>query len=253
MSSTSDALPLVHEGWDHLKHERPLAAWASWQRALRVQPDQPAARQALDRIANAAELPASARKEYRFRNPKDPARRVRWDAAFAGRDLSDLAAAAAAFGEVAAADPTDPDAPYNQALCLAWLGRNAEAIEGLDRSVRLGAAADFEAAVDAWKLAGVLRQGGGAEGLADDFRYAIERPGDPAPPLDALARRGALRPMPAPAEASRLDVDVFEWLDRQWPQSREEALHLDEIPRVLAIVLSTKHLVRFSSTTLGGI
>ncbi len=107
--------------------------------------------------------------------------------------------------------------------------------------------------MEAWKLAGVLRQGGGAEGLADDFRYAIERPGDPAPLLDALGRRGALRKLPPPAEATRMDVDVFEWLDRPWPEPREATLHLDELPRVLAIVLATNHLVRFSATTLGGI
>ena len=38
---------LVHEGWDHLRSQRPLAAWASWQRALRVEPDSTAAPQAL--------------------------------------------------------------------------------------------------------------------------------------------------------------------------------------------------------------
>ncbi len=252
MPPTPDALALVHEGWDQLKHERPLAAWACWQRALRVEPDQPAARQALDRLANAPELPASARKEYRFRTPSDPDRRSRWDATFRGRDLSDLSDAASAFAALADAEPDDPDAPYNQALCLAWLGRDAEAIECLDRSVRLGAAGDFEAAVAAWMIAGVLRQGGGAEELADEFRYAIEGDGAPSYLVESLARRVALRQLPAPAESPRDHVTVYEWLDLPWPQEREGALWLDQLPRVVAIVLATGRGARFSSATPGG-
>jgi tetratricopeptide (TPR) repeat protein len=250
MQSTSDALPLVHEGWDHLKHERPLAAWASWQRALRVDADQPAARQALDRLAGSPELPATARKEYRFRTPADPARRARWDAAFRGRDLSDLTEAASAFAALAADDPTDPDAPYNQALCLAWLGRNVEAIEALDRSVRAGAAGDFDAAASVWTLAGVLRQGGGAEERADEFSYAIEIPG-PLPA--AFARNVVLRRLPTPGEPAHDHVTVDEWLDRDWPEDHGGPLHLDDVPRVVAIVLSTGRSVRFSATSPEGI
>ena len=253
MQPTPDPLALVHEGWDHLKHERPLAACASWQRALRVDPDQPAARQALERLANSPELPASARKEYRFRAPADPDRRSRWDAAFRGRDLSDLNEAVAAFSMLGADDPADADAPYNQGLCLAWLGRNAEAIGCLDRSVRLGAEADFEAAVAAWTLAAVLRQGAGAEDLTDDVRYAVEWDGSPAERLDALARHGRLRRLPPPSEAGRDDVTVAEWLDRPWPEPREGPLRLDEISRVVAIVLASGRGARFSATTPEGI
>lgn len=253
MAATPDALSLVHEGWDHLKLERPLAAWACWQRALRIEPDQPAARQALDRLAQAPELPASARKEYRFRNPSDPARRARWDAAFRGRDLSDLAVAASAFAGLANEDPTDPDAPYNQALCLAWLGRNAEAIAALDRAVGLRAGSDPEGAAAAWTLAGVLRQGGGAEELADAVRYAVEWEGDPAGRLAALARRGALRRLPPPAEAGRDDVTVDEWLDRDWPEVGEAPLGLADLPRLRGIALATARSLRVSTTNQEGL
>jgi tetratricopeptide (TPR) repeat protein len=248
MPPNPDALALVHEGWDHLKHERPLAAWASWQRALRIDPDQPAARQALDRLANAAELPASARKEYRFRNPSDPARRARWDAAFGGRDLSDLATVASVFGELAEADRADPDAAYNQALCLAWLGRNVDAIGWLDESVLRGAATDFDAATSAWTLARVLSQGGGAEKMADEFHYTIEVRDDIPRVLEALARGRTLYALPSPAEAPRSDATVYEWFDRPWPSPREIPLRLDELPRQRAIVVSTAMSVRFSTT-----
>jgi len=68
-------LALVREGWRHLQLQRPLAAWACWQRALRLAPDDPAAARALATLAVAPELPAVARAAYRFRNPEDPGRR----------------------------------------------------------------------------------------------------------------------------------------------------------------------------------
>ena len=60
---------------------------------------------------------------------------------------------------------------YNRALCMAWLGRNAEAVSCLDQATQLDLGADFEKSVAAWSLAEVLRQGAGAEPLADDLRF----------------------------------------------------------------------------------
>ena len=49
MPSPTDAdaevLAWVHRGWDQLRLQRPLAAWAAWQRALRIKPRDPAATQ----------------------------------------------------------------------------------------------------------------------------------------------------------------------------------------------------------------
>src|SRR5271168_1119143 len=82
MSSTSpsrSSMALVHEGWDHLRARRPLAAWGSWQRALRLDPGLTAAAQALSTLESAADLPGAARSVYRLRQPDDPARRAAWD------------------------------------------------------------------------------------------------------------------------------------------------------------------------------
>src|SRR3982750_2779530 len=106
MTPTPDPLALVHQGWDHLKHQRPLAAWASWQRALRIKPGDPAATQALQILAAADELPAAARESYRFRPPKDERQRSNWNARLSGNDLDDLLNAAQAFGDIADADPS---------------------------------------------------------------------------------------------------------------------------------------------------
>ena len=157
----NEALSLVHQGWNHLQLQRPLAAWASWQRALRVEPDQAAARQALDLLESAKDLPAAARAVYRFRNPDGDDRRTRWNARMQGRDLSDLSLAADVFRELAGDDPADASAWYNHALCLAWKGANAPAIAALDRVVALEAETKPDLSADAWALAEVLRQGAG--------------------------------------------------------------------------------------------
>jgi tetratricopeptide (TPR) repeat protein len=253
------ASALVREGWGHLRFHRPLAAWACWQRALRLWPGQPAAREALRQLADTPELPATARREYRFRTPADDARRRRWDDAFIGRDLSDLDAAASVFAGLAADDPLDADAVYNLALCLAWLGRNAESIEPLDRVVQLTAGTDFAHAVNAWKLAEILRQGAGAEAHAQDFNHVVDLTGsgDPDQIHEALARCVVLRRLPAPVDPAvdptHRGVTVDEWLDRTMPEPHEGELRLDAVPRVLAIVFASDRVFRLSLPSIEGL
>ncbi len=216
---TDPILALVHQGWDHLKLRRPVAAWASWQLALRLQPGQEAAAHALDVLAGAGDLPAAARVEYRFLTPADPARRASWDLRFQGRDLEQLDQAAGAFAALAEADPGDSHARFNQGLCLAWLGRNAESVAALDLAVRGMAGAEPETAVQAWALAEVLRQGAGAEALADDLNHVATiawTPGDnPSGFLDGLPE---VRPLPAPIDPITGrpvlgGAGLAEWLD----------------------------------------
>ncbi|MEO6807670.1 MAG: hypothetical protein ABI353_00970, partial [Isosphaeraceae bacterium] len=193
-----EVLALVHQGWDHLKRQSPLAAWATWQRALKREPDDLAARQALDVLASADDLPAAARAIYRFRPPSGDDRRTRWNDQFQEQDLSDLTIAADAFQALAVADPSDAAACYNLALCLAWQGENTKAINAIDAFVSLEAEPDPDSAVAAWTLAEILRQGAGAEPLADDLSHAVIIPwspedGDPA----RLAPPGLIRRLAA--------------------------------------------------------
>jgi hypothetical protein len=254
------ALALVHEGWDHLKHERPLAAWASWRRALQIDPDQAAAKAALDRLANAPDLPASARREYRFRPPAGEARRARWDAKLRDRDLSDLATAAGAFAELVAEDPTDPDSAYNAGLCFAWIGRNDLGIHYLSNAADRIFADDQDVAIQAALLAEILRQGPG-------LHIPFERPpdqteamelteiDDPEAVIEAIGKLATLRRIPSPVDPSvdpsRGTVTVAEILDRPCPEPRETPLRLDEIPRVVAVVLGSGSKLRFSSVSGG--
>ncbi len=69
-TSTQDpTLALVHEGWNHLMSQRPLAAWGTWQRALRLDANSIAARQALETLEAAPELPLAAARSTAFGSP----------------------------------------------------------------------------------------------------------------------------------------------------------------------------------------
>ncbi len=249
----TDALAHVQHGWAYLQLQSPLAAWASWQQALRLEPGNRAALQALERLASAHDLPDAARATYRFRQPRGEQRRLAWDAALRNRDLQILTEASSAFAAIVAEEPTDAPAHYNQALCLAWLGRNSEAIDALDATVNLDAADHSDESVDAWTLAAVLRQGAGAEPLADDFDHALIVPwrtDDPDP--SELAPIDTVRPVSIPTndlDASRApfeDVQVSEWLDRPMLKPSDVSSHAD-LPRVLATVLRASDALRFSS------
>ncbi len=259
-STAATALNLVHEGWNHLKLQRPLAAWASWRRALRVEPEHKAATHALNVLANAPDLPDAARAEYRFLTPVGDDQRRRWDGELRSRDLGDLAVAAAAFDRLATPADDRPEgdsrARFNQGLCLAWVGQNREAVLALDRAVAALAEAEPGVAVDAWALAEVLRQGAGAEPLADDLNHIATYTwsADPAlidlqHPAEFLDAHPNVRSVPTPTDPAtgqptRADVSLFEWLDRP------ESIFIDddqgEIRRVLTTAIRSAGSLRLS-------
>jgi tetratricopeptide (TPR) repeat protein len=253
----AEALGLVQAGWAHLQVQRPLAAWASWNMALRRVPDFPPAAEALATLASAPDLPAAATVVRRFSTPRDAERRARWDRLFQGKDLAELDQAASAFASLAAEDRDDADAAYNEGLCLAWLGRNADAVAALDRAVVLTATAGdpgFERAVDAWTLAEVLRHGAGAESLADDFRYSwVIDECDPEVFATRLGEVAVLVPLAAPIDPDLglpgSDATVFEWLDRPFNAPTAGEPGLAGLPRLLAtlIVARRSRTLRISS------
>lgn len=243
---------LVRRGWEQLQLRRPLAAWASWQQALRVRPGDPAASEALERLAQSTVLPGAAKHTYRFRAPSGEARRQRWDQALKGRDLAVLAEAAQVFRALAESDPDDAEASYNLGLCLAWQGQQVPAIQALHRFVVGAATSQLDNAADAWMLAEVLRHGAGAEDLADDLNYAGSIPWDPddGPPT-RLVPEGRLRRVGLAADnGSGLEGDAdhqpFEWLDRPLPAA-EPGLDADDLPRVLASLVLRGERLSYST------
>jgi tetratricopeptide (TPR) repeat protein len=255
MSTTSpngSSTGLIHEGWNHLKSQRPLAAWGSWQRALRTDPDSVAARQALAALESASDLPLAARSAYRFREAADAARRATWDDRMRGQSEQDLDATADLFGRLATADPTDSAAWNNRGLCLAWMGKNVEAIGCLDRVVGVEAERAFDLAVDAWTLAEVLRQGGGAETLADDLRFActmLWKPGDTTWLLEEFPEIQRVPTPRAPGASAddTLEIEVFEWLDRPASELSQSVQNTGLTRTILASVYIGGRTLRLSS------
>ncbi len=244
---------LIHEGWSHLKSQRPLAAWSCWQRALRFDPESKAALHALSTLETASDLPLAARTVYRLREAADPARRAAWNARMSGQDHQALDAMADLFGRLAIDDPRDSAAWYNRALCLAWAGMNLEAISCLDRVVTLDSEHAFDRAVEAWTLAEILRQGAGAETLADDLRFACTmtwKPADTARLLEEsleIVRVPTPRP-PGAGDREGPEIDVYEWLDRPFPGTSElMTIAQGTPPIVLATVYISGQTLRLSS------
>jgi tetratricopeptide (TPR) repeat protein len=250
-STHDETLALVHEGWNHLMSQRPLAAWGTWQRALRLDPGATAARQALETLEAAPDLPLAARKVYRFRKPATEAQRARWDRVLRNGQAAELTDAAQTFGRLAAEVPDDAEAWFNRALCLAWAGQDRQAIECLDQVAGLEAEGDPKKAVEAWALAEILRQAGGAESLSDDLRYACTFAWSSEQTEVLRTSFPEIRRIPAPRDPTRPEaspgvVEVLEWLDRPFPQA--EAVHGEgDLPRVLATVYVTTRTIRLSS------
>lgn len=260
-TNSESASDLVLEGWRHLRLQRPLAAWASWQRALRVQPDDPAARNALELLAKAPEFPSAARVSLKFLPPPidNPDRRARWDSRLQNLRLDDLNSAAETFASLGDDDPADANARLNQALCLAWIGLNTEAVGALEQAVAILATTEPGRAADAWTLAEVLRLGAGAETLADDCRYAwvLDLADAPELPPGLFESWPNLVAVEIPTDpitgaASLGDGQMFEWLDRPIPPIGEAPPRARDLPRVLASVVATPRAVRVSSPDPSG-
>lgn len=251
------ALSLVHEGWNHLQSQRPLAAWSCWRRALLIDPEHAAASEALDLLKNSRELPAAATKSYSFRSPKGEPRRSRWNALIRGSDATDLTRAIGVFEALVESDPNDADAWFNLGLALAWAARNADSIRALDRFVSLAARADAESAVEAWTLAEVVRQGAGSDTLTDDLSHALRMPWrdartDPIEWLSSFAELQSLTIADGLETAGGHAPWFFEWLDRPMPEPSNE-LSARSLPRVLATVIAEPDSLRFATPVPGNL
>jgi tetratricopeptide (TPR) repeat protein len=105
--------------------------------------------------------------------------------------------------------------------------------------------------VEAWSLAEILRQAGGAESLSDDLRYACTFTWNRDQTESLRTSFPEIRQIPTPRdpsrpEASTSDIEVLEWLDRPVPLA--ETLHGEsDLPRVLASVYITPGAIRLSS------
>jgi thioredoxin-like negative regulator of GroEL len=150
--------------------QRPVAARAALERAVKASPGELELKQALDAFFGPeSRLPEPARKPYAFR-PAPEARKGEWESAL-GSGASGKVGAAKAFEALAKADPSDSAARFNLALCRAWNGQNAKAVEDLYLS--MDAEEDEARLAEAGALAEVLRCGVGMEEEADYVDYVV--------------------------------------------------------------------------------
>jgi tetratricopeptide (TPR) repeat protein len=186
-----------------LKLNRPVAARAALQMAVRFDPATDNYRQALDQIfGDKSQFPQPARREYTYQGLPAAApaeRRTAWQQALGTAATGKLSAAAKAFADLVAQGEQDAAAWYNLGLTRAWLGDNAGALEALDRYVALEA--DEARAAQAWELAEVLRLGIGLEDQSDYVEHAAAFPvRDP---------QGLLRAFDELRQAQRLVVHML--------------------------------------------
>ena len=170
-----------------------------------------------------------------------------------GGNLEDLDAAADAIrSDSPSWIRVDAAAWYNKALCLAWAGENLVSIACLDRVVALEAETAFDDAVAAWTLAEVLRQGGGAETLADDLRFACTIAWDPGdtprllhefPEIRQLPHAARREPRPTMIRRSRCSNGSIVRSGRPIPFHRTAR----RLPMVLASVFIKGDSLRLSS------
>jgi tetratricopeptide (TPR) repeat protein len=165
-----------------LKLNRPIAARAALELAIRHEPANHELRKGLEGVfGEGSRFPPVARRAYSYLGPPAEApaeRRSAWQRALGRATTGRLADAARAFEQLTAEDANDAAAWYNLSLTRAWLGDNHNALEALDRYVNLEA--DARRASAAWSLGEVLRCGYGMENETDYLEYSYTFPiGEP--------------------------------------------------------------------------
>ena len=240
---TRHADPLADEfterGTSELRHNRPYAARAHLLQALRVEPAHEEARARLHALDQDDALPATARRDLtRLRTAVDAAARARRDACFAKMAITHadpLAQTVVLYEYLTEADPKDVDAWLNLASSLAWQGRNLEAIEALEHVVELSAGHNFDAAVDAWALAEILRAGIDNPALLDEKSCVCHLTTSLPRAADRLADEPRARRLPTHCDDATVDFNLF---DRPASEVDEDSPRLADLPRFLALVKS---------------
>ena len=170
---------------------KPLAAWACWRRAQKIDASFSAAEEALKNYVEENRLlPAAARRGLELLPPNEEAladetKKARWERALSPRGDATIDDLVAIFERLVSDDPDDARAWYDLALASAWKGSNLRAIEAFDEYVRREP--DFERSAAAWDVCEVLRFGAGAEEVCDHLHYvATYAVADPEKFMDRL-------------------------------------------------------------------
>jgi tetratricopeptide (TPR) repeat protein len=197
-----------------MRFNRPVAARAACEIALRHDPNLQVCRESLDSaFGPKSHLPLAARREYRFEGPAASApaeRRAAWQKALRTAATGKLTDARAAFEQLTEADAGDAAAWYDLGLTRAWLGDNGPALDALDQYIEREA--DEEKAAGAEALGEVLRCGAGMEDRADYVEHSalfqVRSPQQLADVLEVLDRENRFIPMRSP-QAEEALIGLF--------------------------------------------
>ncbi|QDU63565.1 hypothetical protein Pan216_44460 [Planctomycetes bacterium Pan216] len=236
-------------GTCHNFQGRPLAAWASWQQALKIQPDNEGALEFIEKFIRSNNLlPKAARTGLMLRSPDELSvfneeRREKWDAALKLDRDANLDELATTYAFLAEDDKFDRAAWYNLALVRAWLGRNLEAIEALDHYASLET--DRELAADAWHLGEILRVGAGAEEVSDNIHHVVTyRVPEPEAFFELLQKVKCTVVVKSPEGHHSLH-----WMDREVDQEPSDVPLVGGPPKQLAQVFIIPGEVHIVATT----
>lgn len=222
---------------------RPLAAWAAYCKALKINPQFENAKKALEESIRAnVILPNQARHGLQLKSADeftlfDEEMGEKWERAASDGQQMHIDDLVMDFEALTARNPGDASAWYNLGVSLAWAGENLRAIDALRRYVELEN--DSSAAADAWDLAEVLRLGAGAEDASDCLfyiaRYEMHQP-------EALFEQ--LRTSRHVIVAARKDDEpTLHWLDKEREAADSSVPILGGPPRIIAQFVLTNQLL----------
>ncbi|MGL5096200.1 MAG: hypothetical protein ACRDD1_11465, partial [Planctomycetia bacterium] len=227
-------------GLCHLSLMQPLAAWADWSQALKLDSKFSPVLEAMEQfIQQDPLLPNAARRGLALKAPDELSvfneeRRAKWESAtksFTGAHLNDVVDA---FEYLAKDDPSDLAAWYNLGVTAAWTGDNVRAIEALEHYA--DREPDASASAEAFDLCELLRFGSDAcEHFGVKIHTVLYQCLDGREFLQRLQTRQVLvTTRKAPPDSDRGDKTVLLWLNRERPAKEDRGLIVGAPLRVVA-------------------
>jgi tetratricopeptide (TPR) repeat protein len=237
-----------------MRLNRPVAARAALQIALRLDPSPEEYRKALEAVFGPeSALPLAARREYKFKAAAATApseQRSAWTRALQTAATGKLTDARGGFERLTADRPDDAPAWYNLGLTRTWLGDNAAALDALDRYVALEP--DEAEAASAWALGEVLRCGAGMEDVADYVEHSalfqVRSPDQLVRALQGLSAEQRFVRTPSPQEEPVLLGMILELV-----QALTAELQARQSPRLGAFVMIVGDLLRLWGLDQGAV
>ena len=230
-----------------MKLNHPLAAHAAVEQALKHSPADKNLRDGVGKVFGPANpnLPRVVWQQYDYKPLAAGAsaeRKAEWKKALGSASSGKLGQAEQAFAQLTTQDENDATAWYNLGLTRAWMGRNGDALEAMDRYVALEP--DEAEAAKAWAIGEVLRLGQGMEDQADYVEHSvIAQLRDPQAFVNALNAMGRSNLLAGVQVSEEQGVITAAVLDPPPPALTPE-LEAKQTPRLGAFLVMMQGILR---------